>query len=194
MEPDEHFVRGVLQAGVRLVELPGGLGGQLTELVAIRNVGECPIDQIGTHEDFLSFLDGLGAVPHGSSHWTPTPQSFVVSLTSNDAQPSKKMQKCATHDNLCFPRFAMLGIGNSTSGAAHLNDRQIELRDTETPLFYRFRDARNLCLGGDKGAASPLAGLTLSLTLVEVNTFFIGLQENYPHICKKVVKPIISYS
>jgi hypothetical protein len=104
MEPDEYFIRGVLQAGVRLVELPCGLGGQLTELVAIRNVGECPIDQIGTHENFLSFLDSLGAVPHEYSHWTPVPQSLLFLLTNlNDAQPSKKMQKCATHDSLCFP-------------------------------------------------------------------------------------------
>ena len=55
VESDKHFIRGVLQAGVGLVKLPGGLGGQLTELVAIRYVGECPIYQIGTHEDFLSF-------------------------------------------------------------------------------------------------------------------------------------------
>jgi hypothetical protein len=56
MKPNKHFVRGVLQAGVRLVELPCGLGGQLTELVTILYVGECPIYQIGTHEDFPLIL------------------------------------------------------------------------------------------------------------------------------------------
>jgi hypothetical protein len=155
MEPDEYFIRGVLQASVRFMELASGLGGQLTELVAIRNVGECPIDQIGTHEDFLSFLDGLGAVLHDPSHWTPTPQSFVVSLTSiNDAKLSKKMQKCATHDNLAFHDLQCLELATRRP-EPHLNDRQIELLATETPLSYRFRDATNLCLGGDKGTTSP---------------------------------------
>src|ERR1700751_1906271 len=96
MESDKHFVRGVLQAGVRLVKLPCGLGGQLTELVTIRNVGECPIDQIGTHEDFLISLTVLERSPRVIHHWTPAPQSFVVCLTTNDANLSKKMQKCAT--------------------------------------------------------------------------------------------------
>jgi hypothetical protein len=69
--------------------------------------------------NFLSFSDGIGAVPHGVfPHWTPTPQSFVVSLTLNDAKLSKKMQKCATRNSRCFPRLAVLGFGNSTSGAA----------------------------------------------------------------------------
>jgi hypothetical protein len=71
VKPDKHFIRGVLQAGVGLVELPGGLRGQLTELVAIRNVGKSPIYQIGTHENFLSFFDVLGAVPHAYVHWKP---------------------------------------------------------------------------------------------------------------------------
>jgi hypothetical protein len=39
-----------------------------------------------------------------------------------------------------------------------------------------------------KGTESPLAGLTLSLTLVEVNTFFIGCENNYPHIRKESVR------
>jgi hypothetical protein len=56
METDKHFIRGVLQASVWLMKLPGGLGGQLTELVAIRNVVKSPIYQIGTHENSLSFF------------------------------------------------------------------------------------------------------------------------------------------
>jgi hypothetical protein len=51
MEANQNFVRGVLETGIRLMKLPGSLRGQLTELIAIRNVGECPIDQIGTHEE-----------------------------------------------------------------------------------------------------------------------------------------------
>jgi hypothetical protein len=77
METNKHFVRGVLQAGVWLMKLPGGLGGQLTELVAIRNVGKSPIYQIGTHENSLSFFNVLGAVPHEYFHWKPTPQFLL---------------------------------------------------------------------------------------------------------------------
>jgi hypothetical protein len=52
---------------------------------------------------FLSFFDGLGAVPHGSLHWTPAPQSFVVVfLITNDAILSKKMQKCAADNSSGF--------------------------------------------------------------------------------------------
>jgi hypothetical protein len=103
MEPNKHFVRGVLQAGVRFVKLPRGLGGQLTELVTIRNVGKCPINQIGTHEGIpLIPLTVLARSPTVICHWTPAPQSFVVSLTTYDANLSKKMQKCATHDNGAF--------------------------------------------------------------------------------------------
>jgi hypothetical protein len=103
MEPNKHFVRGVLQAGVRFVKLPRGLGGQLTELVTIRNVGECPIDQIGTHENFpLIPLTVLARSPMDIHHWAPPPQSFVVSLTTYDANRSKKMQKCAMPDSFTF--------------------------------------------------------------------------------------------
>ena len=106
--------------------------------------------------NFLSFSGGLSAVPHGVfPHWTPTPQPFVVSLTSNDAKLSKKMQKCATRNSRCFPRLAVLGIGNSTSGAAHLILGKAEPEPTETPLFYPFRDARNLVLEMTKSNITP---------------------------------------
>jgi hypothetical protein len=88
--------------------------------------------------NFLSFSDGLGVVPHGVfPHWTPTPQSFVVSLTSYDAELFKKMQKCATRNSRCFSRLAVLGIGNSTSGAAHLNQEKSEPGFTENTCFAR---------------------------------------------------------
>jgi len=46
LEAVEDLVRGVLQAGVGLVELAGSLGGELTELVAVGDVGECTEDEI----------------------------------------------------------------------------------------------------------------------------------------------------
>jgi hypothetical protein len=103
MKPDKHFVRGVLQAGVRLVKLPCGLGGQLTELVTIRYVGECPIDQIGTHENIplilLTFLARSPTViPVGRRHLS----LLLFSLITNDAHLSEKMQKCGTDDSLAF--------------------------------------------------------------------------------------------
>jgi hypothetical protein len=83
--------------------------------------------------NFLSFSDGLSAVPHGVfPHWTPTPQSFVVSLTSsNDAKLSKKMQKCATHNSRYFPRLALLG-----NWQLDVRSRTPETGKSE-PGFYR---------------------------------------------------------
>jgi len=50
VEADEDFVRGVLQPSVRLVQLPGSLARQLTELVAIGDVRKCTKNQIRTHK------------------------------------------------------------------------------------------------------------------------------------------------
>jgi hypothetical protein len=103
MEPDKYFIRRVLKAGVRLVKLPRGLGGQLTELISIRNVGKCPINQIGTHEGIpLIPLTVLARSPKAIRHWTPAPGSFVVALNTYDANLSEKMQNCATHDSRAF--------------------------------------------------------------------------------------------
>jgi hypothetical protein len=59
---------------------------------------------------FLSFFDGLGAVPHGYPHWTPAPVSFVVFLITNDANLSEKMQKCAADDSLGFHELQCLDL------------------------------------------------------------------------------------
>jgi hypothetical protein len=120
-------------------------------------------------------------------HWTPAPQSFVVSLTSNDAKPSKKMQKCATHDNLCFPGFAMLWNWQlDVQSRTPVPTGKKELGAFGTPLSYQCRDGETFVLEVTKNCITP-AGLTLSLTLAEVNTFFIGGRSNYPHISKKPV-------
>ena len=42
MEAAQDFVRGVLQPGIRLVQLPGCLARQLAELVAVGHMRECP--------------------------------------------------------------------------------------------------------------------------------------------------------
>ena len=46
LETVEDVVGGVLQAGVGLVQLAGGLGGELTELVSVIYVREGTKDQI----------------------------------------------------------------------------------------------------------------------------------------------------
>ena len=50
VEADEDFVGGVLQPGIRLVQLPGSLARQLAELVAIGDVRKCTKNQIRTHK------------------------------------------------------------------------------------------------------------------------------------------------
>jgi hypothetical protein len=50
VEANEHLVRRVLQTSVGLMQLTGRLGSKLAELVAVRYVGQSPINQIGTHE------------------------------------------------------------------------------------------------------------------------------------------------
>jgi len=46
LEAIKNLVGGVLQASVGLVELPGRLGGELAELVAIRDVSESSKNKI----------------------------------------------------------------------------------------------------------------------------------------------------
>jgi hypothetical protein len=52
MKANEHIVRGVLEPGVGLMQLAGGLAGQLAELVTIGHVRECRKYQIRTHDPF----------------------------------------------------------------------------------------------------------------------------------------------
>jgi len=49
LEALEDLVGGVLQAGVGLVQLAGGLGGELAELIPVGDVREGTKDEIGTH-------------------------------------------------------------------------------------------------------------------------------------------------
>jgi hypothetical protein len=46
LEPVEDVIRGVLKTGVRLVELASRLGGELTQLVAVRHVRESSKNKI----------------------------------------------------------------------------------------------------------------------------------------------------
>ena len=46
IEADQNFIRGVLQPGVRLVQLAGRLGGQLAKLVPVLHMGKRPKNQI----------------------------------------------------------------------------------------------------------------------------------------------------
>jgi hypothetical protein len=46
LEAVQNLVRGVLQAGVRLVELTGRLGGELAELVTVVYVGKGSKNQV----------------------------------------------------------------------------------------------------------------------------------------------------
>jgi len=48
-EANHHIVRCILHASVWLVQLTGRLGSQLTQLIAIGNVGQSPKNQIRTH-------------------------------------------------------------------------------------------------------------------------------------------------
>ena len=56
LKADQDFVRGVLQPCIRLVELTSCLAGQLTKLVAVGHMRECPKNQIGTHCESLLLL------------------------------------------------------------------------------------------------------------------------------------------
>jgi hypothetical protein len=49
LEAAQNFVGGVLQPCIRLVQLTSCFAGQLTELVAIGHMRECPKNQIRTH-------------------------------------------------------------------------------------------------------------------------------------------------
>jgi len=82
------------------------------------------------------------------------------------------MQKCATHDSLCFPLICsawnwQLDVrsrtpeypGKRTSGSRKHPCSPVQGR--QKPLSWRWQKNR-----------SPLAGSTLSLTMAEVNTFF----------------------
>ncbi len=54
VEANKNLIGRVLQAAVRLVQLPGGLASQLTKLVAVGHMRKCPKNKIGTHYS-LSF-------------------------------------------------------------------------------------------------------------------------------------------
>jgi hypothetical protein len=49
LEALQDLIGGVLQAGVGLVKLAGGLGGELAELIPVGDVREGTKDEIGTH-------------------------------------------------------------------------------------------------------------------------------------------------
>jgi hypothetical protein len=49
VEANENFIRGVLKAGIGLVQLTRSLRGQLTQCITIFNVGKCPKDKIRAH-------------------------------------------------------------------------------------------------------------------------------------------------
>src|ERR1700729_904786 len=49
VEADENLICSVLKTGIGLVQLTRGLRSQLTQCIAIRNVGKCPKDKIRTH-------------------------------------------------------------------------------------------------------------------------------------------------
>jgi hypothetical protein len=53
MKAAQHFVRGVLKPRIRLVQLARCLARQLTELVTIGHVRECPKNQIRAHFTIL---------------------------------------------------------------------------------------------------------------------------------------------
>jgi hypothetical protein len=52
MKADEDFVRGVLQTGIRLMQLTSRLARKLTKLIAIGHMRECPKNQIRAHFRF----------------------------------------------------------------------------------------------------------------------------------------------
>jgi hypothetical protein len=63
VESAQDFIRSVLQPCVRLVQLTGCLASQLTELVAIGHMRECPKNQIGTHCHCLLLIEPARLVP-----------------------------------------------------------------------------------------------------------------------------------
>ncbi len=52
VKADKYFIRRVLQTSVGLVQFTRSLGCQLAELVAVVDMGESSVNQIGTHEYF----------------------------------------------------------------------------------------------------------------------------------------------
>lgn len=57
MEPNQDFVRGILQPGGGLVQLASRLGGKLAKLVAIPDMGQSPKYQVRTHQFILLIVD-----------------------------------------------------------------------------------------------------------------------------------------
>jgi hypothetical protein len=64
LKPAQNIIGGVLQPCIRLMELTGCFACQLTELVAIGHMRECPKYQIRTH---CKFLLQISACPPGTS-------------------------------------------------------------------------------------------------------------------------------
>jgi len=104
LEAGKDLISSVLEPCIRLVQLPGCLAGQLTQLVAIGHMRECPKYQIRTHHEFLlpvlaarrGLPDAVGAAgkPIQSSGY---PNSRFQGL---DARAERQVQN--------FARFRML--------------------------------------------------------------------------------------
>ena len=57
MKADQNVISCVLKARIGLVQFAGRLRGQLAQLIAVRNMGKSPKDQIGSHGS-ISFIFG----------------------------------------------------------------------------------------------------------------------------------------
>lgn len=116
----QNFIGCILQPCIRLVQLPSCLAGQLTKLVAIGHMRECPKYQIRTHKSisFFKCLPGrtcisrrcsLGA-KSGPGCPDPNPQFL-------DARTARPVQNLDAHSHAmeeasCPVRTANCRLGN----------------------------------------------------------------------------------
>src|SRR5208283_5111775 len=97
LEAVKHFVGGVLQAGVGLVQLARRLGGKLAELVAIGDVGECSKNKVRAHKVSFRFVAAKGVMVNlASTCYRPQVRFPVFKL-------SKLMnQNCLIQQPVCY--------------------------------------------------------------------------------------------
>jgi hypothetical protein len=83
MEAHKNLIGGVLKTGIGLVQLAGRFGGQLTQCIAIRNVGKCPKDKIRAHLYSPSSFDRPEAQPRQQGICLAQRRSFLYLLDAN---------------------------------------------------------------------------------------------------------------